>query len=213
MILSGVSCTVTVLLSEDAVTETLVLFLVSKFFISASFLIIYPFAGELYPTQLRGIGIGMSAYVAGLGLILIPFVTYLGTDVLVLPLVILGVVSVVGGLSGLRLPETLHHRLPQTVEDGEEFGKDWTLAECLRCIPVRPSVSGSYEGLSDGGQSLEMSSQKPAENEIRFQDEATPFGKDSAVRMSKRIPQLVHQSSTMESPVDTCGAMKMTYWF
>jgi len=55
----------------------------------------------------------------------------------VLPLVILGVVSVVGGLSGLRLPETLHHRLPQTVEDGEEFGKDWTLAECLRCIPVR----------------------------------------------------------------------------
>jgi hypothetical protein len=55
----------------------------------------------------------------------------------VLPLVILGVVSVVGGLSGLRLPETLHHRLPQTVEEGEEFGKDWTFAECLHCIPVR----------------------------------------------------------------------------
>ena len=57
--------------------ETLILFLISKFFISASFLIIYPFAGELYPTQLRGIGIGMSAYIAGLGLIIIPFVTYL----------------------------------------------------------------------------------------------------------------------------------------
>lgn len=70
----------------DAVTETLVLFLVSKFFISASFLIIYPFAGELYPTQLRGIGIGMSAYVAGLGLILIPFVTYLVSMLLVLSL-------------------------------------------------------------------------------------------------------------------------------
>lgn len=54
-----------------------------------------------------------------------------------LPLVILGVVSVVGGLSGLRLPETLHHRLPQTVEEGEEFGKDWTFAECLQCVPVR----------------------------------------------------------------------------
>lgn len=70
----------------DAVTETLVLFLVSKFFISASFLIIYPFAGELYPTQLRGIGIGMSAYVAGLGLILIPFVTYLVSSLLVFSL-------------------------------------------------------------------------------------------------------------------------------
>jgi hypothetical protein len=70
--------------STDAVTEILVLFLISKFFISASFLIIYPFAGELYPTQLRGIGIGMSAYIAGLGLTMIPFVTYLVSLCLIL---------------------------------------------------------------------------------------------------------------------------------
>lgn len=56
---------------------TLVLFLIAKSTISASFLIIYPFAGELYPTQLRGLGIGLSAYVGGLGLVIIPFVTYL----------------------------------------------------------------------------------------------------------------------------------------
>lgn len=62
---------------SDAVITTLVLFLFSKFTISASFLIIYPFAGELYPTQLRGIGIGTSAYIAGLGLVLIPFINYL----------------------------------------------------------------------------------------------------------------------------------------
>lgn len=64
-------------LISDAVITTLVLFLFSKFTISASFLIIYPFAGELYPTQLRGIGIGTSAYIAGLGLVLIPFINYL----------------------------------------------------------------------------------------------------------------------------------------
>lgn len=45
--------------------------------ISASFLIIYPFAGELYPTQVRGIGIGTSSYIGGMGLIGIPFITYL----------------------------------------------------------------------------------------------------------------------------------------
>jgi len=64
-------------LIQDAVTETLILFLLSKSAISASFLIIYPFAGELYPTQLRGVAIGFSAYISGLGLIIIPFVTYL----------------------------------------------------------------------------------------------------------------------------------------
>lgn len=140
---------------------TLILFLLSKSAISASFLIIYPFAGELYPTQLRGVAIGFSAYISGLGLIIIPFVTYLvsdrkyclscagrifksicvisaqGKENLVLPLVILGVVSVIGGLSGLRLPETLHHRLPQTVEEGELFGKDWTCADCFRCVPIK----------------------------------------------------------------------------
>lgn len=45
--------------------------------ISASFLIIYPFAGELYPTQVRGVGIGTSSYIGGLGLIFIPFINYL----------------------------------------------------------------------------------------------------------------------------------------
>lgn len=45
--------------------------------ISASFLIIYPFAGELYPTQVRGVGIGTSSYIGGMGLIVIPFINYL----------------------------------------------------------------------------------------------------------------------------------------
>jgi len=60
-----------------------------------------------------------------------------GKENLVLPLVILGAISVIGGLSGLRLPETLHHRLPQTVEEGELFGKDWTCADLIRCVPKK----------------------------------------------------------------------------
>lgn len=67
-----------------------------------------------------------------------------GKENLVLPLVILGVVSVIGGLSGLRLPETLHHRLPQTVEEGELFGKDWTCADCFRCVPTKYELFYRY---------------------------------------------------------------------
>ncbi|XP_063241584.1 carcinine transporter [Bacillus rossius redtenbacheri] len=199
MILSGVSCIVTVLLPEDAVMTTLGLYLFSKFAISASFLIIYPFAGELYPTQLRGVGIGTSAYISGLGLILIPFITYLGSEMLVLPLVIMGAVSVVGGLSGLRLPETLYHRLPQTVEEGEQFGKDWSCADCLRCVPERPlAAAGSYEDLGER-EALEMRERA---------DVSSP-----RQRSLSRAPRLVRQSSVMETPQDSTGAMQMTYWF
>jgi hypothetical protein len=78
----------------------------------------------------------------------------------------------------------------------------------------RPSsVTGSYEDLSNDKYSLELSPRKPGEDNEKTQDEIIPLSQDSALRMSNRIPKLLRQSSTMESPVDVSGAMKMTYWF
>lgn len=74
-------------------------------------------------------------------------------------------------------------------------------------------MAGSYEDLSNDKDSLELSLRKSAEPENKTQDEVVPFGKDCSRRMSNRIPRLVRQSSTMETPFDTSGAMKMTYWF
>lgn len=39
-----------------------------------------------------------------------------------LPLLILGVLGIVGGILALFLPETLDQELPQTLQDGENFG-------------------------------------------------------------------------------------------
>lgn len=64
----------------ESVEMILVFFLLAKSAIAASFLIIYPFAGELFPTQLRGVGIGTASYIAGIGLIIIPFITYLVSE-------------------------------------------------------------------------------------------------------------------------------------
>ncbi|XP_037785956.1 carcinine transporter-like [Penaeus monodon] len=137
MILGGIFSICTVLMPEDASMATLVLYLVAKFAESAAFLIIYPFAAELYPTEVRGVGIGFSAYVGGLGLVIIPFINYLGTEMLVLPLLIMGVVSTVGGCLTFRLPETLQQKLPNTMAEGEEFGKDFTWKQCLVCVPEK----------------------------------------------------------------------------
>ncbi|KAK4879042.1 hypothetical protein RN001_007188 [Aquatica leii] len=195
MIVSGISCVATVLLPEDSVTSTLVLYLISKCAISAAFLIMYPLAGELYPTELRGVGIGTSSYIGGLGLIVIPFITYLGAEYLILPLIIMGIIAIVGGLLGLRLPETLHYRLPQTLEDGEAFGKNFTCEDCYRCIPLR------FEPEEDSYEDLEMNTKTEVSEE-------TPL--ESTKRLSMR--RLARQTSFMDTQKDSDGSLKITYW-
>ncbi|XP_012162545.1 carcinine transporter isoform X2 [Ceratitis capitata] len=202
MILGGAACVVTVTIPDDATDETLILYLVSKALLSASFLIIYPFAGELYPTQVRGIGIGASSYIGGLGLIVIPFVTYLGRENLKLPLVIMGVISMLGGLTSLRLPETLHERLPQTLEEGENFGKEWSFKKCIQCYSKQKvkTESESYENLdllasSDGRnkepQKLKTNKRDPEGNSIK---------------------RLVRQMSVMDTQRNVDGTMQLTHW-
>ncbi|XP_066144078.1 carcinine transporter [Euwallacea fornicatus] len=194
MILSGCSCIATVLIPKRNEIATMILFLLSKSTISASFFIIYPFAGELYPTAIRGLGIGASAYIAGMGLIIIPFITYLGSEILVLPIIIMGVISVFGGLCGLRLPETLHHRLPQTLAEGEEFGKHFCWEDCVQCIP-KPRSSRD---------DLEM---------IPVPTEDTPL--DCSPEEGRRLSmkKLVRQQSVMDTQKTADGTMTMTYWF
>lgn len=40
-----------------------------------------------------------------------------------LPLIIFGILALIGGCVSLVLPETLNKQLPETIEDGERFGR------------------------------------------------------------------------------------------
>jgi hypothetical protein len=49
-----------------------------------------------------------------------------------LPLIIMGGLSVAGALASVFLPETLNIHLPQSLEEGEAFGADFKIFSCPR---------------------------------------------------------------------------------
>jgi MFS transporter, OCT family, solute carrier family 22 (organic cation transporter), member 4/5 len=120
----------------------------------------------------------------------------------------MGCVSVFGGIIGLRLPETLHHHIPQTLAEGEEFGKNWTCQDYFRCIPLKPDQSpkSSYVNLKLD-TTLEMNETKSFKGGVP--NETTPL--DANRRVSMR--RLARQSSFMDTQKNKDGAMQLTYWF
>ncbi len=57
-----------------------------------------------------------------------------------LPLVIMGTLSVIGGVVALFLPETLGQHLPNTLEEGEAFGSNFKVCSC-------PDVQSAQHGV------------------------------------------------------------------
>ena len=51
--------------------------MIGKFQIAASFAVIYVYAGELMPTVVRSEAMGISSFVAGIGLLIFPYINNL----------------------------------------------------------------------------------------------------------------------------------------
>lgn len=84
------------------------------------------YTAELIPTVVRGQGVTFIHIMGFVAAIFAPFVVYLKNIYTVLPLIVLGVLGLIGGFLCLFLPETLGQELPQSLDDGEAFGKDNT---------------------------------------------------------------------------------------
>lgn len=88
-----------------------------------SFPTVYLYAGEIFPTVVRNIGVGSASMAARLGTMLAPFVASLSQTSHALPPLIFGIIPIIGAGMVLFLPETNGTALPETLEDGENFGK------------------------------------------------------------------------------------------
>ncbi|XP_014247403.1 organic cation transporter protein isoform X2 [Cimex lectularius] len=123
MIVSGICLLGTVFVPKDMEWLSITLAMGGKLAITASYGTVYVFTAEQFPTVIRNVGLGAGSTFARVGGILAPYVNYMAEIWAPLPLIIFGTMALVSGSSALLLPETLNRRLPETIEDGEQFGK------------------------------------------------------------------------------------------
>lgn len=131
MCVGGVACLSCVLVPEAWPWATVGLAMCGRLCAAASFAVFYVQVGEVVPTVARAQAMAAASLFAGLGLLACPHLVRLAVYSRTLPLVIMGVLCIMGGVSSLFLPETLNQPLPQTLGDGEMFGRDFKLLSCV----------------------------------------------------------------------------------
>lgn len=122
MIAGGICCIIATRLTQGS-TESTTTIMIGKFLIAASFAIVYNYSAELFPTVVRNSAIGIGAMCARLSGALTPLITLLDSFEPTLPAVIFAVIALISGFLTLFLPETLGAPMPQSIEDGERFGR------------------------------------------------------------------------------------------
>ncbi|XP_060070854.1 organic cation/carnitine transporter 2-like [Ylistrum balloti] len=98
-------------------------FFLGKLGITGSFSCLFLYTPEMYPTNLRTIGIGLASAAGRVGGMLAPFAGPLSTHVRWAPGAIFGCLCVILTLVLPFLPETRGHELPTLVEELEEWYK------------------------------------------------------------------------------------------
>lgn len=127
------SCVPVVFIIHHSGTElyATIFAVIIKFFTCVTYFGLSLLSFEVYPTSLRQTGTSFGVIIANVFGALGPYIVYLGTAFDIrLPFVAMGIIGMVGLAASMCLPETLHQKLPDTMEDGRRFGKDqlfWSL--------------------------------------------------------------------------------------
>ncbi|XP_066156366.1 organic cation transporter protein isoform X2 [Euwallacea fornicatus] len=121
MILGGLCCIIATNLAMGSSTSTSFVF-IGKFLIASSFAVIYNYSAELFPTVIRNSAMGLGSMCARTSGALTPLIILFDSFDPKLPSTIFAVISLISGFLCLFLPETLNKAMPQTIEDGENFG-------------------------------------------------------------------------------------------
>uniref|UniRef100_A0A1I8AEA2 MFS domain-containing protein n=1 Tax=Steinernema glaseri TaxID=37863 RepID=A0A1I8AEA2_9BILA len=113
--LTGVAMITYLFIPSDELVLSLTFWLIAKFAISCSFVNIFVYGSEVFPTSIRNLCIGICAVVSKIGGNLAPHVRALEVIVPSLPTIFFASLAFVAGALTLLLPETRNRPLPASI--------------------------------------------------------------------------------------------------
>ncbi|KAI5731925.1 hypothetical protein M8J77_018485 [Diaphorina citri] len=125
MILGGTALMIAAYIPEEGhFLSQYILYIVffGKFCIAGSFAVIYNYSAELFPTVLRNTGLGVGSMCARLSAALTPLIGLMDSFDKRIPTTIFATITLMSGILSTFLPETVNKAMPESLEDGEEFG-------------------------------------------------------------------------------------------
>ncbi|XP_054712984.1 organic cation transporter protein-like [Uloborus diversus] len=124
MLIGGAACGAQIFVPETLSWLTVTFAMIGRFCITGSFGILYLYTTELFPTVVRNAAIGTCSMFGRIGSIVAPFMRELGRATHPsVPSVVYVVLAFSSGLLALLLPETKDKQIPDTIEEGENFGE------------------------------------------------------------------------------------------
>nr|XP_039256546.1 solute carrier family 22 member 5-like isoform X1 [Styela clava] len=113
---------------QDMSWLILILFLTGKFGTTGAFGGVYLYTSELYPTPIRGNGLGCCSGFSRIGGMSAILILMLGSIWKTLPYIVFGVISFLAGFLVLILPETKNNGFPETIEECKKMDNNRTIS-------------------------------------------------------------------------------------
>ncbi|KAH7964707.1 hypothetical protein HPB49_000820 [Dermacentor silvarum] len=130
ILIGGTVCLIMWLLRTESATWTLVMATMLIMAFAGGYNITYQMASEVFPTIVRGRAVLLQRLLGDAGGLLGAQVASLAELDEYLPMLVMGCLALLGGVLVFFLPETVGTAMPQTIEDGERFGRDQGLWFC-----------------------------------------------------------------------------------
>nr|KAG5701350.1 hypothetical protein BaRGS_006124 [Batillaria attramentaria] len=110
-----------------ALKTTLVM--VGKFGITGSYAALYLYGAEIFPTAIRNHAVGLCSFFENIGSIAAPQIVYAAKTLTKLPMTVFAVMTVLGAVMIVFLPETHNTPLPHTLREAENRGRPYTVPD------------------------------------------------------------------------------------